>query len=281
MPTAADLLSEVPLFQWMDGGERARLADDLQSTSFATGQFVFRYGDPGDSLYIIQSGQVEVFTEDNTGQRIVLGVLGPKAVFGELSLFDGGSRTASVVATSDVVALQLNRSHLEHFLGKSPAAAMELLTVMGRHMRANAEHLRRTTTRNANTVAEEQVSMVHRVAEWVAEFSGSIPFLVIQIGITAWWVLVNLGWFPGRVFDPYPFGLLSMAVSVEAVILSVFVLLSQNRQRRQDRVRSDIEYEINLNAEMEISHLHSKIDDWNSRFFRELREIKNKLPGGR
>src|SRR5450432_3127514 len=275
MLTAADLLTEVPLFQWLDGVERAQLAADLETATFAAGQVLFHYGDPGDSLYVVQSGQVEVYTEDHTGQRIVLGVLGAKAVFGELSLFDGGSRTASVMATTDTVALQLSRGHLKHFLRRSPAAAMELLTLMGRHMRENAEHLRRTTARNVNAAEEEQLSAVHRVAEWVAQFSGSIPFLMIHIALFTWWILLNARWLPGPGFDPYPFGLLSMVVSVEAVILSVFVLLSQNRERRQERVRSDIEYEINLSAEREISHLHTKMDRWNSRFAMELREIKN------
>lgn len=278
MLTAVELLSEVPLFQWLDAAERAHLAEDLETATFTAGQVVFHYGDPGDSLYIVQTGQLEVFTEDHAGQRIVLGVLGPKAVFGELSLFDGGSRTASVTATSETVALQLSRAHLQHFLTRSPAAAMELLTLMGRHMRENAEHLRRTIARNVNSVEqEEKVSLVHRLADRVAEFSGSIPFLMMHIAIFTWWILVNIGWIPGRVFDPYPFGLLSTAVSVEAVVLSVFVLLSQNRQRRQDRVRSNIEYEINLNAEQEISHLHTKMDRWNSRFAMELREIKDRL----
>ncbi len=278
MLNTEDLMGAVPLFQWLDRAERARLAADLETVRFSAGEFVFHYGDPGECLYIIQSGNVEVFTEDHTGGRIVLGTLGPKAVFGELSLFDGGSRTASVQATADVAALRLDRAHVRQFLERSPAAALELLTLMGRHMRENAEQLRLTRIRNVNLAADdEEVSLVHRIAEWVAEFSGSIAFLLIQIGIFGWWILVNLKWIPGGVFDPYPFGFLSTAVSIEAVILSVFVLLSQNRQRRQDRVRSDIEYEINLNAEREISHLHSRIDHWNSRFAMELREIRDKL----
>ncbi len=277
MSSSGDLLREVPLFQWLNERERERLTFELETVHCQAGEYVFHYGDPGDSLYIIQAGEAEVFTEDHLGQRIVLAVLGPRAVFGELSLFDGGSRTASVVARTDLTTLQLNRAHLEHYIQSSPAAALELLALMGRHLRENAEQLR-TTTRNVNTAAAEgHSSFIHHIAEWVAEFSGSIPFLIIHIALFTWWILVNMSYLPGRVFDPYPFGLLSMAVSVEAVILSVFVLLSQNRQRRQDQIRSDIEYEINLKAEMEISHLHSKIDQWNSRFFMELREIRKRL----
>jgi CRP/FNR family transcriptional regulator, cyclic AMP receptor protein len=273
----SELLREVPIFQGLDEAQRAQLAEEIEPVTFAEGSTVFHYGDPGDCLYVIQSGEAEVYTEDHSGRRITLGVIGSKAVFGELSLFDNGPRTASVLAKSTLTAIRLDRSHLQQFLLTSPTAAWEMLTLMGRYMRENAEHLRRSTTQNANQVVDEDVSFMHHVAEWITEFSGSIPFLVIHFLLFTWWVLANLSLLPGPVFDPYPFGLLSVVVSVEAVVLSVFVLMSQNRQRRLDRIRSDIEYEVNLKAEMEVSHLHTRIDHWNSRFLMELREIKKLL----
>jgi CRP/FNR family cyclic AMP-dependent transcriptional regulator len=273
-PTA-ELLAEVPLFQVLDDDERSLLAAALDVVHFAQGEMILQYGDPGDSMYIIRTGEVEVFTKDDTGGRIVLETAGDGSFFGELSLFDGGPRTASVVATRDVEALRVDRNDLEHLLGVRPAAALDLLTAMGRRMRTSAELLRRTASRNVNEVVEDRRTAVQKAADWIAEFSGSIPFLLIHCGLFFAWIVINVGWVPWVVkFDPYPFGLLTMAVSLEAIILSVFVLLSQTRQAAKERVRGDIEYEVNLKAELEIGHLHEKMDRLTVDVLSRLRKIE-------
>jgi CRP/FNR family cyclic AMP-dependent transcriptional regulator len=129
-------------------------------------------------------------------------------------------------------------------------------------MRVTAELLRHTASRNVNDVIEDKRTTVQKAADWIAEFSGSIAFLVIHLVLFALWIAMNVGeGLPGiPMFDPFPFGLLTMAVSLEAIILSVFVLLSQNRQAAKERVRGDIEYDVNLKAELEIAHLHEKVD---------------------
>ncbi len=133
---------------------------------------------------------------------------------------------------------------------------------MGKRMRVTAELLRHTASRNVNEVIEDKRTVVQKAADWIAEFSGSIPFLMIHVVLFFVWIVMNVGsGVPGiPMFDQFPFGLLTMAVSLEAIILSVFVLLSQNRQVAKDRVRSDIEYDVNLKAELEIAHLHEKMD---------------------
>jgi uncharacterized membrane protein len=133
---------------------------------------------------------------------------------------------------------------------------------MGRRMRVSAELLRHTASRNVNDVVEDKRTNVQKTADWIAEFSGSLTFLVIHLVLFAAWIAMNVGdGIPGiPMFDPFPFGLLTMAVSLEAIILSVFVLLSQNRQIAKERVRGDIEYDVNLKAELEIAHLHEKVD---------------------
>ena len=136
------------------------------------------------------------------------------------------------------------------------------MTAMGRRMRVTAELLRHTASRNVNDEVEDKRTSIQKAADWIAEFSGSIAFLIIHIVLFAVWIAMNVGsGLPGiPMFDPFPFGLLTMCVSLEAIILSVFVLLSQNRQAAKERVRSDIEYEVNLKAELEIAHLHEKVD---------------------
>lgn len=257
----AALLAQVPFFQLLDEEERRLLADELDIVRFAAGELVFSTGDPGDSMYVIRSGEVEVFFKDTTGKRIVLETSRAGAFFGELSLLDNGPRTASVIVTKDVEALRIDREDLTHVLKRHPEAALEMLTAMGRRMRVAAELLRHTASRNVNQAIEDRRTAVQKAADWIASFSGSIPFLLLHCAFFAAWIVVNVGWVPAlEVFDPYPFGLLTMAVSLEAIILSVFVLLSQNRQVAKDRVRGDVEYEVNLKAELEIAHLHEKMD---------------------
>ena len=250
------------------------------------GQILFSYGEPGDCLYVIRSGKAEVFFKDDTGTRIVLEVAGSGDVVGELSLLDGGPRTASVVVTEALDALRLDRADLDHFLRSHPAAAIDLLSAMGRRLRVSAERLRHTASRNVNVEAEDRRTTVQKAADWIADFSGSIPFLLLHIAFFAAWILLNVPRIPGApMFDPFPYGLLTMVVSLEAIILSVFVLLSQNRQVAKERIRSDIEYEVNIKAEMEVAHLHEKVDLLNANTadtaarIRHLERLLERRPG--
>jgi uncharacterized membrane protein len=271
MPTDAALLAEVPFFQLLDDEDRASLASQLELVSIPAGQVVFEYGDPGDSLFLVRSGAAEVFFRDDTGERIVLERPSAGDFFGELSLLDGGPRSASVVASEDLQLLRLDRDDLDEFLKRHPTAAISLLAATGRRLRHTAERLRHTASRNVNEEVEDNRSIVQRSADWIAAFSGSIAFLVIHIVWFFCWIVINVGWIPGiPEFDPFPFGLLTMVVSLEAIVLSVFVLLSQNRQAEKEHVRADIEYDVNLKAELEIAHLHEKVDRLHS-------EVMNRL----
>ena len=286
MPADAALLTEIPFFHFLDDGERVALAAQLEEVQVPEGQVLFNYGEPGDCLYVIRSGKAEVFFKDDTGTRIVLEVAGSGDVVGELSLLDGGPRTASVVVTEALDALRLDRGDLDQFLRTHPAAAIDLLSAMGRRLRVSAERLRHTASRNVNVEAEDNRTTVQKAADWIADFSGSIPFLMLHLAFFAAWILLNVPGIPGApMFDPFPFGLLTMAVSLEAIFLSVFVLLSQNRQAAKDRIRADVEYEVNIKAEMEVAHLHEKVDLMNANAadtaarIRRLERLIERRPG--
>ena len=279
MPTDAPLLAEVPFFQLLDEQERLELAKQLDVVAMPAGQLIFSYGDPGDSLFVIRKGEVEIFFKVDTGSRILLEVGKAGAVFGELSLLDGGPRTASALVKEDMEALRLDRAGLDEFLRKHPAAALDLLGAMGRRLRTTAEKLRHTASRNVNQELEDRRTGIEKAADWIAAFSGSIAFLNLHLVFFAVWILLNTRWVPAApMFDPYPFGLLTMVVSLEAIILSVFVLLSQSRQAAKDHVRSDVEYEVNLKAELEVAHLHEKLDrlaaETAARFDRVVRALE-------
>ncbi len=276
MATDAAILSEVPIFALLDEQERAQLAERLETVKVAAGKPLFNYGDPGDSLYIVSEGEVELFFKNDTGERIVLETATPGHFFGEISLLDGGPRTASALVTKDLVALVIDRDSLDAFLRVRPSAALDLLAATGRRLRQTSQKLRNTASRNVNEEIEDNRTMVMRVADWVSDFTGSLSFLFLHVGFFAVWIGANsIGWD----FDPLPFGLLTMVVSLEAIILSVFVLLSQNRQVARDRIQRDIEYQVNLKAEMEIGHLHEKLDHLQGELLRRLATIE-KLQGG-
>jgi len=254
-----ELLGTVPLFKLLDASERADLQRVLKRQDFAKGEKIFSLGEPGDSMYIVGTGSIELFVKDNAGSRIVLTHCGPGEVFGELSLFDGGARTASALCDEDATLLVLDRDDLLLFLKQQPQAALDLLTMMGQRIRSTDEILRRRVARNINEEMEIRSTTMERAADLIAEFSGSIQFLLLNAAWFAGWIIWNT--LPGVPhFDPYPYSFLTMVVSLEAIFLSIFVLVSQNRQAAKDRLRADAEYEVNLKAELEITHLHEKVD---------------------
>jgi uncharacterized membrane protein len=277
MSTTAAFLAEVPLFALLDDQERAILAERVEFVSFPEGSILFGVGDPGDSMYILKRGSVELSVKTKTGEEVVLERPEPGDFFGEISLLDEGPRTATARATSDIDAIEVDRGDLDELFRLKPAAALDLLAATGRRLRKNALVIRNAATRNVNEEVLDKRSTVMKVADWIADFSGSLPFLFIHIGLFAMWIGWNVA-FPARSFDAYPFGFLTLIVSLEAIILSVFVLLSQNRQVERERVRSDIEYDVNLKAEMQIAHMHEKVDGLYAEVTKRLDRIEKRLP---
>jgi uncharacterized membrane protein len=275
MCPTGELLKDIPLFQLLDESEREALAAKLELVHFAAAAPVFQIGDPGDAIYIIASGEAEVFFKNDTGERMVLEHPGKGDFFGELSFLENGSRQASVCAMTEMETFRLKHADLREFLESRPHAAMHLLAAMSRRLRATSEQLRHTATRNVNEEVEDNRTVVQKTADAIAEFSGSIPFLLIHVGIFAFWLTVNSVHIPGiPQFDPFPFGFLTLAVSLEAIFLSVFVLLSQNRQAAKERVRADIEYDVNLKAELEVAHLHEKLDHIHCEMLSRLEKLQ-------
>ena len=250
-------LSEVPLFKLLDEQERVTLAAVLDLRPVTKGEVLFHTGEPGDRMFVVRQGSIELFTKDKMGQKIVLETPGPGDQFGELALFDGGARTASAAVLEDGEVLTLDREDLLGFVRRHPEAGLDMLAIMTRRIRETNTRLANMTARNVNEAMEERLTPLQRTVDWIAAFSGSIPFLILHVALFAVWILWNTLLFP---FDPYPFGLLTMAVSLEAIVLSVLVLLSQSRQSAKEHIRADIEYDVNVKAELEVAHLHEKVD---------------------
>ena len=261
MATDPAILMEVAHLRELSDSERAALAERIDLLSYPAGQNIFSFGDPGHALYIVRSGEVEIYLKNDQGEKIVVETSTAGDIFGEVSLLDNGPRTAWVTAITDVEVLRLDRQHFEDYVRQYTPAALNLLSVAARRLRKSDEFIRRTVTRNVNDVTREQGTLVTRLADAVPAITGSVPSVVFHVLFFAAWISVNVGlWHVARAFDPYPFEFMSVIVSLEAIFLTLFVLTSQKSQRARDRVRSDIEFESSINTELKIAHLHEKID---------------------
>jgi uncharacterized membrane protein len=254
------LFSGIEFFDFLKDDDRCELANVVDAIKLNAGETLFHTGDPGEALFVVRSGSIELYIKDTVGQKIVLTIAEEGSLFGELSLLDSGPRTATAIALSDSELLVLDRDDLLLLFQKRPEAALNMLAAMSTMTRKADELLRTRVSRNVNEEMEEHSTPLQRVADWIAWFSGSMPFLMINAAWFIIWIALNEIRTGIPQWDPFPFGLLTMIVSLEAIFLSCFVLVSQNRQAEKDRVRSDIEYEVNIKAELEVTHLHEKTD---------------------
>jgi len=260
MPCDSSFLANITMFEHLNEDDRIALAKVIDELKVSQGQTLFQAGDPGDSLFIVRVGQIELFIKDTAGQKIVLHTAQPGDMFGELAMLDSGSRTATAVALSDSEVLVLDRDDLILLFQRKPEAALNMLGTLSGLTRKADELLRTRVSRNVNEEMEVHSTALLRIADWIAWFSGSMAFLILNGGWFIIWIAINTLPLGIPAFDPFPFGLLTMIVSLEAIFLSCFVLISQNRQAQKDKVRADIEYEVNIKAELEIAHLHEKTD---------------------
>jgi uncharacterized membrane protein len=281
MPVNPAALGESEFFNLLGDEDRRALSEVVDLVRLEGGQTLFRAGEPGESLYLVRAGEVELFIYDNVGQKITLDTAGHGDFFGEIALLDSGPRTASAVALVETELIELDRDDLLLLFQRKPDAALHMLAAMGRMTRKADALLRTRVSRNVNEEVEERLTPLQRVSDGLAWFSGSMLFLFIHAAWFVVWVSLNTFlapvFFPAGGFDPFPFGLLTMIVSLEAIFLSCFVLISANRQAEKDKVRADVEYDVNIKAEMEVAHLHEKTDHLHGEMLRRFNELEKLL----
>ncbi len=254
------ILAEVPLFSRLDDEEREALSSMLRSHMFRAGERIFSAGDRGDMLYIIRSGKVRLELTTNEGECLLLDEVDPGEVLGEISFLDSGPRTASAIAEVDSELLEFERGQLLTFVQHHPHAALDLLGVMANRIRSSDVLLRTRVSRNINEEEEENMTFGERIADRVAAFGGSWTFIIF-FGVTlVAWVGINSTLLAKHSFDPYPFIFLNLILSMLAAIQAPVIMMSQNRQGSKDRMKSDMDYRIDLKGEMEVAHLHTKVD---------------------
>lgn len=247
------LLRTIPLFESLAEEDLSALASRLREERFEAGTTVFSQGDEGDAMYLIEDGAVDIVA--GTGkQRVTLASLFKQQYFGELSLLDGAPRSAMAVASRATVLLALERDDFVDFVKRRPEAALLIMHEIGERIRATNELMTRTVTRNVLEEEEEKLSLGARVADRVAAFGGSWPFIFLFGGFMASWMLWNSlagGW----AFDPLPFMFLNLFLSTIAALQAPVIMMSQNRQSSKDKALAVNDYQVNLKNEVAIDKI--------------------------
>ena len=258
MPAEPRLLKTIPLFTGMDDEEIAALASIMDEERFRAGHVIFNAEQRGGTLYIIQVGQVELSIMDDDHEKLIVEVLESGDFFGELSLLDGGTRSATATAMQRTDTLVLERQEFLDLMLQKPHMAQDVMVSLAKRIRRTDNLLRRRVSRDPNEIIDENETLGERVADAVAKFGGSWRFIFAFAAFLGVWVLLNVT-MPWR-WDEYPFILLNLFLSMLAAIQAPVIMMSQNRQDAKDRIRSELDYQVNLKAELGVTTLLHKAD---------------------
>ena len=270
MPCEPTLFEAIPIFSLLDAEERAVLAQHVEFRRFAARQRIYRVGDPGGRAYLVISGQVNVIVIDADHQEVVIDSPGPGQMFGLASMLSDSPHETSAIAQEETTAIEIDRKDLAELVQRKPMAGLDLLTMLARHFRTAQGLVRARAARNANEVIEERLTFGDRLADAVARFGGSWAFIItFSIVLVAYSslnvVLAEHAW------DPYPFILLNLFLSMLAAVQAPVIMMSQNSQDAKDRLRGELDFAVNRKAESEIielaaklNRIHERLDDIHS-----------------
>jgi uncharacterized membrane protein len=250
--TRQELLANIPLFESLTPEDLDALSRRLEQVEYSEGEVIFRQGDEGSSLFLIEDGAVEISYGEGRG-KVTLATLFTGQYFGELSLFDGCPRSATATCAKQSRLIRLDRSDLVDFVNKNPAAALRIIAEMSERLRQTNELMSQQVSRNVLQEEEEHLTFGQRIADRVASFGGSWPFILLFSAIMMVWIGINVARMAG--FDPYPFILLNLVLSTLAALQAPIIMMSQNRQSSKDKLLAENDYQVNLKAEMEIAAL--------------------------
>ena len=252
-----ETLRHVPLFESLDTEAADELCELLESLDSKAGEVLFRAGDEGNAMYVIEQGTVRISVRAKDGHEVTLTELHRGDFFGEMALFDGKPRSADAHVAEDARLAVLSREHFLSFVGNNPNVALEMLTALANRLRHTDELLRHSATRNVNVEEAARLTLADRAADIIAEFGGSWKFILAAVVLVNVWVWVNmwLSWIGKINFDPYPFLLLSTAINVLSILQAPIILMSQNRQSHKDRLRAEIDYQVNLKNELALNEI--------------------------
>jgi len=259
MPCDPIELKHVPLFSLLDDDEIAVLAAQVDLKTFAARQRIYKIGDPGMHAYIMLSGAVQVTTVDQDHQEVMVDQPGHGEFFGFASMLDKTPHQTTAVAMEKTTCVEVSRDDIAILLQRKPMAGMDMLTVLGHQFHASQQLVRIRASRNPNEVIEEKYTFGERLADVVASFGGSWTFITVFGVVLVTWTAINVA-LRTRAWDPYPFILLNLFLSMLAALQAPVIMMSQNRQDKKDRLRSELDFDVNRRAESEIQNLSRKLN---------------------
>ncbi len=259
MPCDPVELKHVPLFALLDDDEIAVLAAQVDLKVFVPRQRIYKIGDPGMHAYILLSGSVQVTTVDDDHQEVIVDEPGHGEFFGFASMLEQTPHQTSAMAMDNTSCVEVSRDDIAILLQRKPLAGMDMLTVLGHQFHASQQLVRIRATRNPNDLIEEKYTPGEHIADAVASFGGSWTFIILFGIVLVVYTCINIA-LRGRAWDPYPFILLNLFLSMLAAIQAPVIMMSQNRQDKKDRLRSELDFDVNRRAEAEIQNLSRKLN---------------------
>jgi uncharacterized membrane protein len=254
-----DTLRQVPLFESLDNEAAEELCHLLESLDRKAGTFLVRAGEEGDAMYVIERGKVRICVRTTQGHELTLTELGRGEFFGEMALLDGQRRSADAVVSEDARLAVLSREHFLSFVRSSPNVALGLLSALANRLRHTDELLRHSATRNVNVEEAARLTLADRAADKIAEFGGSWKFIIFEIGLFLLWMLLNTWLLADKVFDAYPYVFLNLVLGIICGLQAPIIMMSQNRQSHKDRLRADLDYQLNLKNELALNEILERL----------------------
>jgi uncharacterized membrane protein len=278
-------LRSVPLFAGLDDEAALELRDLLKLREVAGNTPLFKMGDSGDAMYLIDSGRVRISVHDSFGHAVTLADLGGGDFFGEMAILDGKARSADATVIEDARLAILSRTDFLAFVRRNPDVALKMLSAITNRLRDTDEMLRQRVSRNANVEEAARMTMADRLANRLAEFGGSWMFIAVLVLMLIFWVALNSWLLVNSDIDPYPYNLLSLMLGIIAGVQAPIIMMSQNRQGEKDRLRADLDFQINLKNEISLAEILRRLDVLESErlplLFDDLNErLTGKQPDG-
>ncbi|PYV58407.1 MAG: cyclic nucleotide-binding protein [Acidobacteria bacterium] len=259
MACSPEVLKRVPLFALLDPEETCVLAGQVEVRTFAARQRIYKMGDPGEKAYVMVSGRVRISTVDEDQQEVVVDEPGYGEFFGFASMLEQTPHHTDAIALEEAVCLEVDRNDIAVLLERKPMAGMDMLAVLGRQFHAAQQLVRVRANRNANEIIEEEATFPERIADSVARFGGSWSFIITFAAVLVLYAALNIV-LRGKAWDPYPFILLNLFLSMLAAIQAPVIMMSQNRQDTKDRLRGELDFDVNRRAASDIQGLARKIN---------------------
>ena len=264
-----DTLRTVPLFASLDRKSAAELGEFLSIQDYNRSSVVFSNGDPGDAMYLIDLGKVRMSITDADGHMAILAELGPGDFFGEMAVLDGHGRSADATVIEDARLAKLTREDFLSFIDSDPRITLEMLTALTRRLRRTDDLLRHRVSRNVNEEEAARLTTGDRAADKIAEFGGNWKFIGFSIGFFLSWMALNTWLLFDKGFDPYPYVFLNLVLAMIVSLQAPIIIMSQNRQAEKDRLRSNLDYQLNLKNELLLSEVIHRLDELTKKKWRD------------